>query len=374
MDNLSEFADKGKHKDIVSALLLFAIGCKCGLLLVNGQYFSLNAIASNRIIGIMLTSMPISSFALLIKVKPLLDATEIANQILPIWIYISLAVFIAIILFNNNIKSKMISLFLSSLALSLHFIYKDTSLLYKLVPYILCTSLLISLSLTIIFISASKETDISFLGGIWRITKTNLFVCMLLFITGMAIFSRIPLNIYEMIFVGFFVLAVSSVFRRVYFFKLTNNQFIISHIKNAGLLYIIPIVCICGWFLWQTRFWMYQNFYIFSAISLLTLIFIPNRQIDIIGKKQIWQSDFLNRFYENVFVRPIKLFGRILWLAFDVMVVERSIIASVSQLSKTIVACMHKIQENYKYSYLFSVLTGLLIMVFYFFYRMYINE
>ena len=173
MDNLSEFADKGKHKDIVSALLLFAIGCKCGLLLVNGQYFSLNAIASNRIIGIMLTSMPISSFALLIKVKPLLDATEIANQILPIWIYISLAVFIAIILFNNNIKSKMISLFLSSLALSLHFIYKDTSLLYKLVPYILCTSLLISLSLTIIFISASKETDISFLGGIWRITKRS---------------------------------------------------------------------------------------------------------------------------------------------------------------------------------------------------------
>ena len=71
-------------------------------------------------------------------------------------------------------------------------------------------------------------------------------------------------------------------------------------------------------------------------------------------------------FYEALFIRPLKLFGRILWLAFDVVVVERSIIASVSQLSKTIVIGMHKIQENSKYNYLISILLGGLIIAVYF--------
>ena len=176
--SLQNFVDKGQHKDIVSGLLLFAIGCKAGLLLVNGHYFNLSNISSNRIIGIMLLSMPISSFALLIKVKPLLDATSLANQILPAWIYLSLVAFILVAVFNNNIKSKIISLSLACSAFSLHFIYKDITLLYKLIPYILCISFLISVSYVIIFNSASKETDISYLGGFWRLTKKNMFICM----------------------------------------------------------------------------------------------------------------------------------------------------------------------------------------------------
>jgi NADH:ubiquinone oxidoreductase subunit 5 (subunit L)/multisubunit Na+/H+ antiporter MnhA subunit len=97
------------------------------------------------------------------------------------------------------------------------------------------------------------------------------------------------------------------------------------------------------------------------------LAILPSLKIDALGRSGIWQNNFLSRFYEAVFIRPLKLFGRILWLAFDVMVVERSIIASISHLSKTTVSGMHKIQENSKYSYILGVVIGILIMVVYFF-------
>ncbi len=365
--SLQNFADKGHHKDIVSALLLFAIGCKSGLLLVNGHYFNLNSVSSNRIIGIMLLSMPISAFALLIKVKPLLDATQLAGDILPTWIYLSLAVFIIIAIFNNNIKSKTISLLLFCLAFSLHFIYKDTTLLYKLTPYILCISFLVSLSYLIIFNSVSKETDISYLGGFWKLTKQNMLTCLLLLFTCIAIFSRIPLNMYEKVFAIMFIVAVSSVFRRVFFSKPCNIEVIVSQSKNAGLLYSLPILLVCGWFLWQTQFWKYDMFYCLLLVAVLSLTVLPSLKIDALGRSGIWQNNFLSRFYEAVFIRPLKLFGRILWLAFDVMVIERSIIASISHFSKTTVSAMHKIQENGKYSYLIGIVIGILIMVVYFF-------
>ena len=65
--DLPQFADKGHHKDLVVSLVLFAIGCKAGLLFVNGHYFNLIGISSNRIVAIMLMSMPISAFVILIN-------------------------------------------------------------------------------------------------------------------------------------------------------------------------------------------------------------------------------------------------------------------------------------------------------------------
>ena len=120
-------------------------------------------------------------------------------------------------------------------------------------------------------------------------------------------------------------------------------------------------------FLWQTKFWEYKDFYWLLSASVLSLIFIPSQKIDIIGSFNIWQSNFLSRFYEIILIKPLKLFGRILWLAFDVVVIERSIIASISHLSKNIILWMHKIQENSKYSWFLSILAGILIVVVYFF-------
>ena len=204
------------------------------------------------------------------------------------------------------------------------------------------------------------------MGGFWRLTKINFLICLLLLLTAIAVFSRIALNSYEKTFVVLFITIVSLVFRRVFFSKACHNEIILSGVKNANVFYVFPILCVCGWFLWQTKFWQYQFFYVLSLFSIASIIFVPVSKIDNIGRHSIWHTNFLNQFYNVLFIRPLKLFGRILWLAFDVVVIERSIIASVSNFSQTVVLGMHKIQENNKYNYLYGILLGILIIGIYF--------
>jgi hypothetical protein len=311
-------------------------------------------------------SMPMSSFVILIKLLPLLNATSLVSIVLPVWICLSVIAFMFVALFNNNIKSKLISLSLVGIASSLHFIYKDPTLLYKLIPYIFSVLFLISISFVIIYNSSSKETDVSYLGGFWRLTKINFLLCLLLLVTSIAVFSRIMLNNYEKGYVILFIMIISMVFHRVFFSKICSNEVVLSGVKNTNIFYILPILVVCGWFLWQTKFWQYQFFYIMSLFAVVSLVFVPVSKIDNIGRHRIWHNYFLNQFYGILFIRPLKLFGRILWLAFDVVVIERSIIASVSHFSQTVVLGMHKIQENNKYNYLYGIFLGILIIGIYF--------
>jgi hypothetical protein len=241
------------------------------------------------------------------------------------------------------------------------------TLLYKLVPYILCISFLVSVSFVLIFNSASKETDISYFSGLWYYTKQNVIVCMVLLLTCISIICRMPINIHEKMFAFIFIISVASVYRQAFYTKVRNNDTIVSKAKDANLLYTIPLVFVSLWFLWQTKFWEYNEFYWLLSISILSLVFLPSQKINAIGKLDFWQNNLLSRFYEVVFIKPLKLCGRILWLAFDVMVVERSIIASISNVSKAIISGMHKIQENNKYSCYFGILVGILIVIAYFF-------
>ncbi|MBE6467040.1 MAG: hypothetical protein E7004_00400 [Alphaproteobacteria bacterium] len=364
--DMSLFVKNGQHKDIVSGLLLFAIACKSGLFLLNEHYFNLKHISSNRIVCTMLTSVPVSALVLLIKIKPLLNATSLVPDIFPYWIGLSIVVCLLFYLFNNNLKTKIISLLMSAIAFSLHFIYKNSDLLYDLVPYVLCVAFLISLSLILVFNSASKEPDISYIGGFWRITKLNFVLNLLLGITSLAILSRFPLNKYENIYVICLTAVVFAVLRRIFLTKPCDNNVILANAKSTGILYALPLAVISGWFLWQTKFWNFRSFYILFAIAVFMLILAPTKIIDIISSWKIWQNSYLTGFYENIFIRPLRLFGRILWLAFDVMVVERSIVSTISHLSKAFVGGMHKIQESGKYSYLLSIVTGALIIIVYF--------
>lgn len=69
---------------------------------------------------------------------------------------------------------------------------------------------------------------------------------------------------------------------------------------------------------------------------------------------------------------PLRFFGRILWLAFDVVVIERNVIGSVSALTSGVVKRLHGIQETKSVSFLLELLLGLALMAVYWGY--YIHE
>lgn len=247
--DIAPFIKKGVHKDLVVCLLLFCTTSKCGLFLLNGQYYAMKNVSYNRLLSILLLSVPLSGFVLISKLRPLLDASSISSLILPSWCIISILVGFAGIVLNKTIKSKNISLVMMSNAFLLLAIYNNEDNLYILLPKITALVLLVSF--------------------------------------------------------GFILIAK--------FLKDKDNIFLSSKLGKINMLY----------------------------------------------------DNFLSNFYETFFINPLKFLGRILWLVFDIVVIERSIIASISHGSRLIVNSVHKIQETGKWSCLISIVLGFVIMLTY---------
>ncbi|MBE6443824.1 MAG: hypothetical protein E7020_04055 [Alphaproteobacteria bacterium] len=249
LNNITPFIKNGNHKDLVICLLLFCIASKCGLFLFNGQYYAMKNVSYNRLLSMLLLSVPLSGFILVSKLRPLLDASPISSLIITYWCFISVAIGLGGILLSKSIKSKNISLAMASNAFLLLMIYSDTNNLYSLLP------------------------------------KVTIFVLLISFI---------------------FILIAK-------FSKDENNIFFLTKLNKINIL----------------------------------------------------RDDLLSNFYETFFINPLKFLGRILWLVFDIVVIERSIIASISHGSRLIVNSVHKIQETGKWSCLISIVLGFVIMLTY---------
>lgn len=249
LNNITPFIKNGNHKDLVICLLLFCIASKCGLFLFNGQYYAMKNVSYNRLLSMLLLSVPLSGFILVSKLRPLLDASPISSLIITYWCFISVAIGLGGILLSKSIKSKNISLAMASNAFLLLMIYSDTNNLYSLLP------------------------------------KVTIFVLLISFV---------------------FILIAK-------FSKDENNIFFLTKLNKINIL----------------------------------------------------RDDLLSNFYETFFINPLKFLGRILWLVFDIVVIERSIIASISHGSRLIVNSVHKIQETGKWSCLISIVLGFVIMLTY---------
>ena len=88
---------------------------------------------------------------------------------------------------------------------------------------------------------------------------------------------------------------------------------------------------------------------------------LGNRWAD---RAELQDGDLLARVYELVVIAPLKLLGRILWITVDFLVIERSVIGSISAGSRFLIGSLQHIQKTVWLNYLFMLLLGLAVMLF----------
>jgi hypothetical protein len=169
-----------------------------------------------------------------------------------------------------------------------------------------------------------------------------------------------PVNIIAKIFVSFFVVSLALIVKMVYFgrSKQTNNP-------NISFLYWFPIIGICSFIVYILKSWTNVYFYKINSLIFAVLALIPCKIFIKVGTSSVWQNDILTKFYETLIVSPLKFLGRILWLAFDVVVIERSIIGSVSMITSSIVSGLHKLQEIRLLNFLLGLIIGIILLSIY---------
>lgn len=369
--SLPDFVRNGWHKDLVAGLLLFAIGCKCGLFLLNGQYFSLKHCLFNRTVAIMGLSVPLSGLILAAKIQPLLAASQTACLIIPWWAEISAGTAILAVLVNNNIKSKAVALSLAVYAALLYWIYTDTKVLYDWAPDILMLNFMVLSVFVLAFNAASDETSVRRMGGFWRLAKLNFVLSILVTAAYISCvskwFSAESQFVAALIYLG----TVVIIMRMIYWGKSRASDMVASFARSGSLLYAVPLGIISAWLVWQNKSLVSVTFgkVMLAAAGLFCLF--PVRWLMRLGGLGLWQRDVLSFIYKTFFIMPLKLFGRILWLAFDVVVIERNVIGSVSGITSLLVKKMHRLQEISLFNFMLGILLGILCMALYLGYYVY---
>ncbi len=359
---LSKFSENGIHKDLVAVLLMFAIACKCGFYLVNGQYLLLKDTLFNRISGIMLMSLPLSGVVLLIKVHPLLSVSTIPGTVLPVWSVITMVSCIFTALINSNIQTKFITICLSFYAFMVYIFFMNNADLYDLIPYFLLSCLIISLVFVQIIYSLSYNKQINYSSVSWKTNKIILASILFLLFTLMFLFNdRIP-GTESRVFISVLFVVIASILKMVYF-RFASNAVSEHHVWAEIICCIFSFIFFV-FTAWQTRFWNCLFNYEVLAFFTFSLILMPIQVLINFGNSAILQKDILNQIYERAFIFPLKTLGRILWLAFDVVIIERSIVTGMSHVYRKIVSLFHTLQNDNN-SWFYGILLGIIFIFIY---------
>ena len=357
------FAEKGIHKDLVAFLLMFAIALKCGFFLVNGQYLSLKNALFNRINGLMVISIPLSGIILLIKTYPLLSASQLSAYVLPSWAVISILANFSGALINSNIQAKFIMICLSFYAFIAFIFCRHQVNLYSLLPYILTSELLIALIFMQMMNSLTYNFQINYAHVSWKNSKFELVGIFLLVMALIFLFcSQISTHISK-IFIIFLIVVLGTAIKSVY---LLCKQNVAKTKKTLNLIsYTFTTTAFAIIIIYKTIGAANAFNAVVAGIFIITLIFSPAERLLKMGVLQIWQNDILNQLYERIFIRPLKFLGRVLWLAFDVVIIERSIITGISHINRKFISFLHSSQEGAKYAWLYGIALGLIIILVY---------
>lgn len=362
---LPEYASGGRHRDLVAFLLLFAIGCKCGLFLLNGHYFSLKDAAFNRIICVMALSVPLSGLILTDKLRPLLQISDLTINILPWWSLLSVVLGLTGALINNNLKSKVVSLSLAVYAFMLPEVYFNSGRLQIMVPWMLIFNTLAAAIFVIVSNAASGENNAAYLGGFWRGTKGNFVLTLLLCAALGAGFASHSSGQGFMTFTTAYMIVLALDIKMAYWGRPRADEKVMAFAQNAGILYWLPLVAVSFWLIWQNTAWKNIAAYELLAVPAVLLAGMPVLWLIRLGGMKIWQTDVLSGLYERLIILPLKFLGRVLWLVFDFVVIERSIIGTISAAASALVTGVRKIQEARCSNYILSILSGILIMLVY---------
>ncbi len=366
---LDEYVDFGAHKDLAAVLVLLAVGIKCGLFMLNSHYQALKDISLNRIAGIFSLSVPLSGIVLAFKLYPLLGIFP--KSVIIFWIVITLIYSFMQALFNCNLKSKMIFLFTASYSFILLNIVEDFGDAQLYIPRLLIINFIISFTFILSYLAASGEENMNFTGGFFRYSPLNAFSCVISMLCLIAAFSELSVSIYSKIFFLLYIVVIGCFIRTFYFGKCRADEKVIAFAKNSGVLYILPLLVVSILIFLHSIQWKNYDFYIGEVCFLLILLFCPTAKILRLGSASLFSRDLVLSLYEIVIIKPLNYFGRILWLFFDIVLIEHNMIGNISDAFASMVLRLRNFQDFRVLGYLVSFAIGIVVVILYIGCRLY---
>ena len=146
--------------------------------------------------------------------------------------------------------------------------------------------------------------------------------------------------------------------------KMHSDERVEALLKNIGIYYWVPYIAALSWYVYELGIWSQKEIWIILGSFILFMLIVPIQALlKLAAIEEIQNADILHRIYMIVFIMPLRLLGRVLWLAIDFVVIERSIIGSISHSTAFVVQGLQKIQGISWSNYLLMLLIGVMIIL-----------
>lgn len=370
--NIEKFGDYkklGSHKDLVAIALLICIFVKSGLFLFQNQLLDLYVINFNRLNIISFCSTPIAGIILLYKTYGLLSISEYSIPILQAFAGVSLIWGLCGAILMDNVKEKVVYLNIMFYAM----IYGLLSI--GLISISLFSSLIIMSYLFVnclqnVVIASSNENYISKMGGFIKSIKISLVVTL---VTLFAVFQILLQNIdaenhfWIWSYVSALVLVSSYILWQIYLGTTHADDRVWAMLKNPNIIYWLPQLLISGAYIYSNSFYNYELYVVYS-VFLLLLIIGPMRKLSALyDNVKLQEADWFSDLYEVIITTPIKVLGRVLWLTIDFLIIEKTIISTLNNMTNFLIRLIQKAHTNTWLNNLAFIVLGWGIIILFFY-------
>lgn len=360
LGDLSNFASLGHHKDFVVILILFSIACKIGLFPLNDQFNSLKDESFNRIIGLYLLAQPLAGLIILTKLNVLLLSVPWTSFVIMLWCLLTVIICLGQILVSNSFNLKLCGLFQALIAECFFITAQNPDMLYSPISYFLLFMLYAALTLYIVYGLSQQSANQTF--------KFNYFgwlIGCIPPIIGIIAISMLDLSFIRY-YCGVFVFLYGICLKMFCSVNLISHQTIESLSYRRYWASAVAIVSIGAVFLYlfYPQLTLSKGQLILFGLLFIT-IFTPATALQHLGNMQLGQQQISEKFYHRLLLLPLRFFGRLLWLTFDFIFVERGIIATITAYSNRIISLLRLTQCNHWFNWILYFSLGILALILY---------
>lgn len=364
---LQLYSEQGAHLPLVSGLLLVSIFIKTGMFLFQNQTFSYRDLSFNRLIFLSFCSAPVTGIIIFSKSQILINAWPYAIYLMAGFAVSSIIYALSGALIYDNIKEKALSINMLMWSFLYVLLFSGTGLGLAGYAWVLLWFYLFNQWLGLITSASSDEIYFSRMGGFAKPLWPLLLMGILL-----------PAVLMQNLFVGlinhphlgwyyatifFSMLIIISYLLRQMFFGCPNcdeKVWAFLHIPNP--LRWLPGVAILLYLGYASNFYALPLWGGLAVLALLVWVYPLRRMSKLYASEELQFSEFFNRFYELLILAPLSVLGRILWLAVDFLIIERTIINSLSHFTGVLIGLSQQIHSARLITYLIMSAFGLGIM------------
>lgn len=370
IDKFNDYKKLGSHKDLVAIVLLICIFVKSGLFLFQNQLLDLHIINFNRLNIISFCSTPIAGIILLYKAYGLLPISEYSIPLLQIFAGASLIWGLLGALLMDNIKEKAI--YLNIMFYALIYGLLSTSLIsISLFSSLLVLNYLFINCLQNVVIASSNENYISRMGGFIKPIKISFAVTL---VTLFAIFLILlqSINAENHIWIWSYLVALvlvsSYILQQIYLGQTSSDDRVWAMLKNPNIIYWLPQLLISAAYIYFNPSYSYELYAVY-VVFLLLLFIGPIRKLSYLyDNDKLQEADWFSGLYNVVIITPVKILGRVLWLTIDFLIIEKTIISTLSNITNFSIRLVSKAHTNSWLSNFAFILLGWGIIIFFFYY------